>query len=263
MESGFCISKARLVVAAGVLVLLSIAGGVGHSITKIHDGKKRYYRIVTTDESVKEDRMERRVFKTTEYWYRVKDGELHGDPVWIMEREDKNQTGDTMKSLFYIDPKDFTMIESEIKLYNHDGRIIDDVHSYYRNVFQPLPKKAIHPYMQPLAFQYLDLNQGTSTKINTVFSPQFAGMGIIAKVEGEETITVPAGTFECVKVSLEFDMESLPGIIKLLPSLLVQSVMGNHYAWAEKAPPHALIKSSGKLGGPGSPNMAEELVKVE
>jgi len=251
-----------LVVTVSVLVLLSIAGGVGHSATKIQDGKKRYYRVILT-EGVKEDRIERTVFKTVKFWYRLKDGELHGDPVWIMEREDRNETGDTMKSLFYIDPKDFTLIESDIKLYNRDGRIIDDVHSYYKNVFQPLPKKVIHAYMKPLALQYLDLNQGVSTKITSVFSLQFAPLGMIAKVEGEETITVPAGTFECVKIALDYDLRDLPAILKFIPPFVIRSFISRHYAWVEKAPPHAMIKYSGKLGGPGAPNMVEELVKVE
>ena len=54
-----------------------------------------------------------------------------------------------------------------------------------------------------------------------------------------------------------------PGIVKILPSDLIKSFIGSHYAWVEKAPPHAMIRYSGKLDGPGSPNKAEELVKVE
>jgi hypothetical protein len=75
---------------------------------------------------------------------------------------------------------------------------------------------------------------------------------ITATYEGEETVTVPAGTFVCHKVRLAPDL----GILTFIGKIIAPDL----YFWFTAQPPHFWVKFEGPDGERGAPDIVSELV---
>jgi hypothetical protein len=78
-------------------------------------------------------------------------------------------------------------------------------------------------------------------------------------VNGEETITTPAGTCACYRLKVESDPEALPSFMKHLPSYITGMFM-NYTMWVEKKGPHPLILMTTKSDGPDGGDKIQEPV---
>jgi len=86
-----------------------------------------------------------------------------------------------------------------------------------------------------------------------IFSSDAKLYNIIAKVMGKESITVPAGTFECHKMELTLDL----GIF----NLALKPFLPKTYMWFTVAKPHIWLKYEGLESGIGTPYIVMELTK--
>jgi len=82
------------------------------------------------------------------------------------------------------------------------------------------------------------------------------------ELEGEETVRVPAGEFECHRLRLRPDLDALfPRIGSLLRPLL-SWLMEGESLWVTVARPWVVVKFEGKLGPPGAVELVAELVEL-
>jgi|SRR5579862_1576114 len=83
------------------------------------------------------------------------------------------------------------------------------------------------------------------------------------KVEGRETVDVPAGTFDTFRVSMRVNPESvfpdLPGF--LLP--FVSFFIPTQTVWITAQEPQMLVKFTGQIGPPGSPELLIHLTSIK
>jgi len=258
-------AKTRLGFSAIVLVstaclFLSFPPALLNAVS--YDDHKRYYKIRNLDpEAV--DESTRRLFKPVEYSIKAEKGVLDGASVFIVNRDETSATGDRVEHKFYVEIDTLRMVRVDRKMISRDGKLVESREQYYKNHFYEYEPNTFHMEMLPLAAQKMDLNRGAETEFFVIMSPEFVPWGLYLAVDGEETVTVPAGTFECVRIKVKYKKENLPGFFKKMPSFFTDSLLPDIYLWVEKAEPHMMIKMQGKVDGIVAPEKVHELVKVE
>jgi hypothetical protein len=228
----------------------------------LHDTFKRDYRIRNVDtEAV--DTKNRRFFMFTEYSIRTEETTIDGRKLFLVNCIEKTGEGDVKKWRMYIDPVQVRMIRIESDLISRDGKMLESRVEYYGNHFYEYPANSGIMQLFPYASQSMDFQEGAITEFNVIFSPEFEPWVISLMVDGEETVTVPAGTFECIRIKVKYNKENLPGFFKILPSFLLNQFFPDVFMWVEKDAPHTMIKLQGKLEGFSSPEKVYELIEVE
>jgi hypothetical protein len=77
-----------------------------------------------------------------------------------------------------------------------------------------------------------------------------------------ETVTVPAGTFQCYKARLEPDLEQILGKWSWAAPLISRFVP-DFFFWMDTQPPHTMVRFEGKFGPVGgTPTQAYELITI-
>src|SRR5262249_28305784 len=80
--------------------------------------------------------------------------------------------------------------------------------------------------------------------------------------DGTETIQVPAGTFECHRVRMRADPQTLfprlPGLLRPFLSFFVPT----YTLWLTTSTPQLIVKYVGQIGPPGSPELRIQLTRV-
>jgi hypothetical protein len=94
------------------------------------------------------------------------------------------------------------------------------------------------------------LGQGQESFPMTLVTAEPARYKATATVLGQETVTVPAGTYECVKVELVLHL----GHLGLLGKVFVPKT----YMWHTAQPPHHWVRYEGLESGLGSPHVVAE-----
>jgi hypothetical protein len=247
-----------LILAALCLLL---AAPPGRSASKKWDTKRRDYRTVLVDPEA-DDTTERRVLKITGFSTWVEESST--DPgIIYLHREERTDEGDKVKWKFTVGAEDFRLIRSDRTTTTRAGKPLEQVTEYFENSIPPNPPGTFHFNMMSLVMQAIDFTPGTVKNYQFVFSPTFPPWKATVNVIGEDTVTVPAGTFQCVKLELEYSTDNLPGFMRLLPDYLLKKMMSGYFLWMEKEAPHGMVKFQGKIDGMGSPEKAQELIKVQ
>ena len=106
-----------------------------------------------------------------------------------------------------------------------------------------------------------DLREGEKYSFDLLLTPDGIPVRMHAKVVGTQTITVPAGTFECLEIVLEPDFEKIMGKWSWA-STIVSPFVPEQRFWVNKAAPHVQVKFKGVFGPKGAtPLQAYELVE--
>jgi hypothetical protein len=244
------------------IICLLIFGPAARSELVLHDTLKREYRIRNVDPEA-EDTENRRFFNFVEYSIRTEEVTIDGKPVLLVSRDEKTAEGDVQKWRMYIDSDKVELIRTEGDLISREGKRLESKTEYYGNHFFDYPPNSFPMQLFPYAALSMDLRPEALTEFNIIFSPEFQPWGLSLAVDGEETVTVPAGAFECVRIKVKYNKENLPGFFKILPAFLLSQFFPDIFLWVEKAEPHTMIKLQGKLEGFSSPEKVHELVEVE
>ncbi|MFQ5665171.1 MAG: hypothetical protein ACE5I7_01945 [Candidatus Binatia bacterium] len=128
---------------------------------------------------------------------------------------------------------------------------------------RPVPPNA-YPPLAPLG--YLLTRLGLGTKQEASFDFILMGTSLLQMdlwVDGREEVRVPAGTFACHRVRMRVNPHSLfpnlPGFLQPF----VRFFIPVHTLWLTADAPQTLIKYTGQMGPPGSPQLLIELVGVD
>lgn len=229
---------------------------------RIYDTFNRHYIVRNLGED-SADSNDRRFFHLCEFTIRMEEGKLNGKPVYVIHRQDKTPQGDKYDWKFYVDRNSLASIQNHVTITSRQGKVLEDKTEYYGNHFHNFGKNSFPLPMLPVAIQYMDLTLKEAQTYHFMFRPEVKGWTIFFTVDGEESITVPAGTFECVRVKIEYSKDSLPSFIKILPSFIMKRLLSDFYLWVLKDEPHTMIRLQGKLEGFSQPEKSQELVKIE
>ncbi len=228
----------------------------------VNDGKKREYVIRQVDQGAKDDNADRKFFNVNEFTTWVEETTYEGQKAYTFKRVDKTLEGDVLDWTVIISASDNSIYKVERTITTREGKRLESRQEYYSNHFHKYAGKSFPPVMLPFVMQYLDLTEGASHECSFVFSPEWDGWPMYLHVEGRETITVPAGTFDCIKVRIEYKKDNLPGIFKYIPSFMAKRLISDLYMWVDADSPHAMVKLQGKIEGFASPEKVQELTKV-
>lgn len=122
------------------------------------------------------------------------------------------------------------------------------------------PRDLVHFMTASLAIRGFDLHENGEWSYHS-WTPQNEQLDrIIVKVQGYETITVPAGTFETYRVALDMDMEEVLGRWRGL-EFLIKPLIPRFTMWIGRQPSKPLIKFRGNFGPGKSAIVDHELVR--
>jgi Protein of unknown function (DUF3108) len=257
----FRLSIYKLVISASVFLGLVITPELRAEL-KIYDDNTRKYVIRNVDPEAKDEEENRRYFSEVEFTTKTYEKMVSGKKMIVFERETLMEEGDRQELEFIYDAKSLIIAQTEEKVYTREGKHLKTETKIYSNHFVELEKNTFSPNMFPLFMQMIDFKVGDIIKCSMVFTPEFKPWTIILTVEDIEIVTVPAGTFECARVKIEYDTEDLPGFFKILPQFLIKRFITDFYIWVEMEEPHTMVKFQGKIHGFSSPEKVEELVEI-
>ena len=129
---------------------------------------------------------------------------------------------------------------------------------------KPLPPNA-YPPLAPLAYVLARLGLGTAqehTSIHFVL-PNGSLIQMDLEVEGREMVEVPAGKFNTYRVRMHAKAETvfpnLPAVLMPVLSLFIPT----QTVWLSTQEPQMLVKFTGQMGPPGSPQLLVQLTRVD
>jgi hypothetical protein len=245
------------------LALLLSAWASALAATPYSPTARRDYRIRNLDPSAKDDPNSRRLWQTVGFTVWTEDGMLEGKPVKVLKREERTNSGDRTNSEFTVDAVTNRLLKVSRTTISRQNKILSESTDYYYNHFYKFPARTIHGDMLPFAAEKMDLTIGRRQDVYVAFGTSMEPWQVFFIPEAEETVTVPAGTFKCVRVRVDYNTDKLPGFFKILPSFLVKQMMSGYSIWVMKDQPHFMVKFQGKLEGLGTPEKVEELIRIK
>lgn len=245
--------------AFAIMIILLLSASFSARAEGFADGKKREYRIVSVDGEEESD--SRRLYTVTGFTWWVEDGTFEGEKVNIYRREEKTKEGEKLEWWVILKPEKLSLMKVERKITSRSGKLMVHDIEYYGETNEYFPDNSFHFHMLPLAVQTMDLSEDAKNDAYFAFSPEQKPWHIIIHVEDREQVTVPAGTFNCVKLKLEFDTDELTQG-KSFFSRIFSALFPDYYVWVDENHPHTMVKLQGKLNGVTQPDMAHELIEV-
>jgi len=253
--------SARSIALSMGVGLLLLLGPRAHSEVKPHDRDRCDYRIRNVDPKAN-DPENRRYFNFIEYSLWTIETILDGKQVLLITREERTAEGDRQRWQFYLTPNPLQLLRTEQELTTRQGKVLETVRLNFSAYFHHFPPNSFPMQLFPYTGQMVKLESGAATPINLIFSPELKPWEVSLLVDGQETVTVPAGTFQCTRIKVRNKTDNLPGFFKSLPSFLLNRMFPDTWLWVQSQPPHAMVKMQGKLDGFNSPEKVHELVKI-
>jgi hypothetical protein len=228
---------------------------------KLYDTFQRDYRIRNVDPAAK-DGDQRHFFSFCEYSIRAEETELFGRRVVLITREEKTAEGDRQRWQFYLEPNPVKLLRTDQELVTRQGKVLETIRQNYADHFIAFPPNSFPMQLFPYTAQTVKLVPGAAAQVHVIFSPEHKPWEVTLLVDGQETVTVPAGTFSCTRIKVRYQTDDLPGFFKSLPSFLLSRMFPDIWLWVQNQPPYAMVKMQGKLEGFSAPEKVHELVRV-
>ncbi len=254
---------------AGLVLLmgsLSFAGDL--KVPAIPDGEvrvfKSYYATKRDRPNMKSWLMRAAVaFAPESYTGEIRwQGEGEGRQ-FVYTRKAKLNNESTADLTFVFDTSpDFRLRSFRNVVLAPDGTKLRDVYYDYTEPSLRYPDKTFQVFVGDMVLRSSDLAVGVRLPWNVWLSP-FNVFPFRFRVTGEETITVPAGTFECYKVMGRLVPEGLTDIT----GIILSKIIGKYYFWVEKGGSHGVVRvrwplSSGIVPGMRTKYQTQDLIEV-
>ncbi len=253
-------NRAYLLAAIAILWIFLPAGPAGSLEVEVYDECRRDYRIVNLAADTKSE--SRQMFEVVEFSNWLCKTRWEGKSTYVFKREEVTARGDRIFWDFILDPKDFSPVRAEKKIISRNGNTVVENIQDFRDPIYNHPHNTFHFVTLPAAFQRMQLDPGAKIEGYLLFNATVLPYHVFFMVEDEESVRVPAGKYDCLRIKMEFDYSEYLGRLSFA-SKIVDSFIPNYYFWVEKQPPHSMVKFKGHFGPPGtSPQQAQELVSV-
>ena len=181
----------------------------------------------------------------------------------IYERDAKLINGATARLTFNFDTSpDFRLRDFRNIIHAPDGTKLRDSYYDFTEPSLKYPDRTFSIYVGNMLIRSVDLAVGVRIPWNVWLSPT-AVYPFRFTVVGEETITVPAGTFECYKIEGHLVPEGLTDIT----GIILSKALGKYYFWVEKGGSHGFVRlrwplSSGLVPGLRTRYQTQDLVEI-
>ncbi len=157
-------------------------------------------------------------------------------------------------------------ISWDVVLHDKAGAVVSTTQSrWVADLFPllsgPLPPDA-YPVEAPLGHvvTHLGLGARQQASFRTVLIDTLPRFDLW--IDGKETLHVPAGAFECYRVRMRANAQTLfpklPGFLRPFLSFFIPT----YTMWLTTAEPQTLIQYAGQMGPPGSPELLVRLSQV-
>jgi hypothetical protein len=249
----------------GTLFILGLAGAARagmFSPPDIPDGEKLVYRArLETTEEQKESFVSPReeVTKVTQIITRFT---KNGRPYYRFFRAELLAGGQiNYYTYVFTDFEPFRFVVFEKRMRSKNGRVVKKEITYFDDPEYSSPPDLNHFFSIPMTIRGIGFKEGAQNDLLVWFSSHLTPWKMNVIVEGKESVTVPAGTFECWKVRVEPDLKSIFKDWYWIARIVKPWVPDFYYWFAEDAP-YPLVKYQGTFGPVGvSPPQVQELTE--
>jgi len=254
-------------VRTGLLCLLAMAAAPVLSARAegdISDPGRRVYRVRALEAPGEAGvPLSREVEEVVESAARLHREVRDGKPIYLAEKTDRLRQGDRVLWTFTLDPENLGLLRIEKKVISRSGQTVRESWTDFRDPMFDYPADLCHIYTIAEAVRALPLQVGGRHDIHLLLNEDSMPWHMFVLVEAEETVTVPAGTFACYRLSLEPDFRQIMGKWSWASSL-IKPFVPDYYFWVEKAGTHVMVQFQGKFGPVGAaPTQAYELLRLE
>lgn len=186
-----------------------------------------------------------------------------GKDIIKVTRDEVLYNKNRAENIYIIEVKDkgaLRLIEHRKKVRDKRNVVIRDYITRFDDPSLRYPSDTIHPTLTPFILRGAVFKKGTQYKYTTWMN-EVNLLKMIVNVKGRETIKVPAGTFECIKIEVKPDVSSIIGnkaFAKVVKPFIPKLIF-----WFDTGPGHKMIKFKGTAIGPGSPKSVHTLVSIE
>lgn len=257
--------RRRLILAAVLVIMQSAGARAGTFKTPdIPDGEKLTYRVFERSESAENRESfispREEITGITQIITRFPKA---GKPYYRFFRAEKLSGGHTnYYTYIFTDFAPFRFVAFEKRMQSPNGRVVKKEISYFDDPIYRFPADLNHFFSIPMTARGLEFKLNAHNDLQIWFSSHFTPWRMDILVMGREQVTVPAGTFDCWKVRVEPNLESILHKWAWIARLL-KPFIPNFYYWFAVKPPFPVIKFEGTFGPVGfSPVQVQELTKV-
>jgi hypothetical protein len=241
--------------------LMVLAGVTVAAEPAANPGAHREYRIRYVDPKATDDPKDGRMWRITEFSLWTEDGSYEGKLATVLKREERSSKGDRVLFEATVSPE-LHPYKTNRKIYTRQNKLLEESTTIYANHFYQFPPRTIDSVEIPWVMERMDLTIGRPTEYWLAIGTGTEPWQVSMTPESEEAVTVPAGTFKCVKVKMKYSTDKLPGLLKILPKFIVGQFVTSPTAWVTKDT-RVMVKFQDKLDGPGRPEKAAELVRIK
>lgn len=174
----------------------------------------------------------------------------------------------TLKNRQTIQKKSLIEIGTSLKEFSFDfvrkspdGKLLEKKSIRFDNPSWQYPEDLYSVHVLPMVLRAMISNNIHETN----FYLRLSAKSIIRmnlKVSGKEKIQVPSGKYDCIKITMQPDIQSVVNMPKSV-SFLIKPFVSDHEFWFSKKAPYPLVKYQGRPGMPGTPEEVMELVMYE
>lgn len=254
-------SSATLPIVLCLAFLASFSAAAG---PEIGNGYLRHYRVLDLEANENpRNKLVQGQDKIESFSCCLMPHNYKGRQTYKQTRTEKTFTGDTLVWTFIMDNKNMSLLRAEKKVISRSGKTVRHAWVDYEDPMYDYPERVAHIDTISNVIQAMDIKAGQKRGFYLILGLEVKPWHMYSIVEDLETVSVPAGNFECYKVRLELDLEDVLGKWSW-GARLFRPLIPEYYMWVEKDPPHGLVKFTGKFGLEGTaPLQAWELIKIE
>jgi hypothetical protein len=228
----------------------------------IPDGEKLTYRaVLQTTEEKKESFVSPReeVTKVTQIITRFT---KNGRPYYRFFRAEQLAGGQiNYYTYVFTDFEPFRFVVFEKRMQSTNGRVVKKEITYFDDPAYTSPPDLNHFFSIPMTLRGIQFQPGVTNDLLVWFSSHLTPWKMNVIVEGKESVTVPAGTFECWKVRVEPDLKAIFKDWYWI-ARIVKPWVPDFYYWFAAEAPYPLIKYQGTFGPEGvTPPQVQELIE--
>ena len=190
------------------------------------------------------------------------EGEGEGRQLTYIRKAKLNNGAAANLTFIFDTSPEFRLHSYQSVVHAPDGTKLRDEYYDFTEPSLRYPDRTFQMFVGNMVLRSSELAVGVRIPWNVWLSP-FGIYPFWYKVVGEETITVPAGTFECYKITGRLVPEGLADIT----GIILSKVIGKYYFWVEKGGSHGVIRirwpiSSGIVPGMRTRYQTQDLIEV-
>ncbi len=242
---------------SAVFLLCSVApseegAAPGFVVPEIPEGEESTYRVTFLDKEEKSFAIDGDLAQLEEFTYTFHSYNENGMRYFKVNEVERLPKGlrNEFCTIFEVDSY-MRMLRYTETMYSYTGKVIRDHSSDYDDPFYELPEPVILTHVITFWLRGVDFDVGAAPQFHLMLlgdsSPPWR---MWARVGPIEEVQVPAGRFQCYKVTIVPDLHQIFGKWAWI-SFAIRPLIPDFFIWYDVKPPHPMVKFEGALGVKG------------